>query len=219
MSDGLAGLVVDPRDERVIHRLEAFSDIVIGFSLALLAINLVAPQSVAEIPSHATELATFFVCFGLIAFLWWFHNRVFAHLFIASTVSIVANVAALAGVVMLVYAAQIVSNVAKAHPFDAHAYLLALSLWLGIYGVVLILLGGMAAIGLRSRWTEVAEPVRRWGLKQSINGLVGGVVVVAIGLIMPRLPIVYAGFVSILAFVTLIVERYLVPRLIARAPT
>ncbi|HEY8320939.1 MAG TPA: TMEM175 family protein [Candidatus Baltobacteraceae bacterium] len=220
MSDGPSQSVLDPRDERVIHRLEAFSDIVIGFSLALLAINLVAPQSVAEIPGHATELATFFVCFFLIAFLWWFHNRVFAHLYVASVGSIVLNIAMLAGVVMLVYTAQIVSNVAKAvHPFDVHGYVLALSLWLGIYGVVLVLLGGMGAIGLRARWIELSDPVRRWGLKQSINGLVGGAVVVLIGVLMPRLPIAYAGFVSLLAFATLIVERYLVPRLIARAAT
>jgi len=216
MSDGPSQLVVDPRDEQLIHRLEAFSDIVIGFSLALLAINLVAPGSVAELAGHIPELMTFLVCFGLIAFLWWFHNRIFAHFYLANAGSIFLNFAMLAGVVLLVYAAQIVSNVARHEPFDGQAYLIALSLWLALYGVVLILLGGMTSIGLRARWGDLSDPVRRWGLKQCVHGLVGGTMMLVIAILIPRFPVAYAGFVSILAVITLVVERYAVPRLLAR---
>jgi uncharacterized membrane protein len=216
MSDGPSQLVVDPRDEQLIHRLEAFSDIVIGFSLALLAINLIAPASVAGLGKHVYELATFFVCFFLIAFLWWFHNRIFALFFLADVASIFLNFAMLAGVVVLVYAAQIVSNVAKVQPLDVPAYLIALSLWLAIYGVVLMLLGGMTSIGLRARWSALSDPVRRWGLKQCVHGLLGGTMMIVIALLIPRFPVAYAGFVSILAVITLIVERYAVPRMLAR---
>ncbi len=216
MSDGPSQLVVDPRDERLIHRLEAFSDIVIGFSLALLAINLAVPKTIAELPAHYPEVATFLVCFGLVALLWWFHNRTFALFYVANAASIVLNFVMLVGVVLLVYGAQMVSNQGRSLPFDPHGYLLAMGLWMSLYAIVLMLLGGMTAIGLRARWSELADPVRAWGAKQSINGLVGGLTALAIGLLIPRVPYVYAGFVSVLAFVTLIVERIAVPRILAK---
>jgi len=39
----------EEREARLVHRIESFSDLVIGFSLALLGLTLV-------IPAHATEL-------------------------------------------------------------------------------------------------------------------------------------------------------------------
>lgn len=46
-------------DERTIHRLEAFSDIVIGFCIAEMGANLLFPRSGAELPSIVVRASRF----------------------------------------------------------------------------------------------------------------------------------------------------------------
>ena len=45
MSDGSFSFLSDDKDEHLLHRLEAFSDIVIGFCLAQLTFSLRNPFS------------------------------------------------------------------------------------------------------------------------------------------------------------------------------
>jgi hypothetical protein len=56
---GSLASLVDPRDERLIHRLLAFSDIVIGFSMVLLAINL--QPNATGVDGAALLLIAFFI--------------------------------------------------------------------------------------------------------------------------------------------------------------
>lgn len=46
-------------ERETVHRLEAFSDIVIGFCIAEMGINLLMPRSVAELPNVAFGTAGF----------------------------------------------------------------------------------------------------------------------------------------------------------------
>src|SRR5256885_16618171 len=64
--------------ERFTHRLEAFSDLVFGFSLSLLATRLDIPAD----PSHIFEAkrwATFVITFAIICVLWLVHYPMFRH--------------------------------------------------------------------------------------------------------------------------------------------
>jgi len=56
---------VADRDERTTHRLEAFSDIVMGFCMAELGLNLVIPKNVAELASSWANLNVFALSFAL----------------------------------------------------------------------------------------------------------------------------------------------------------
>lgn len=100
----------DESEERSIHRFEAFSDIVIGFSLAQLGISLAVPAHPETLFHDPTWLAAFLWTFALVCSMWWFHHRFFAQLFVPKTVPVLLNFVWLAIVVLCVYAAQVSSK-------------------------------------------------------------------------------------------------------------
>lgn len=91
--------------ERFTHRLEAFSDLVFGFSLSLLATRLDVPANVSEV-FDPTRWGTFLVTFGMICMLWLAHYRIFRARFIAQTPDVIINFVFLLGIAVLPYAVQ-----------------------------------------------------------------------------------------------------------------
>jgi uncharacterized membrane protein len=91
--------------ERFTHRLEAFSDLVFGFSLSLLATRLDIPAEASQI-FEATRWATFIVTFAIICILWLAHYRIFRHHFVAEIADVVINFIFLLGIAILPYAVQ-----------------------------------------------------------------------------------------------------------------
>lgn len=216
MLRGSLASLVDPRDERLIHRLEAFSDIVIGFSMALLAINL--QPNVAGVDKLLPAFVAFLVSFGFVALLWWLHNRLFAYYFTATPVTIVLNFAALAGVALFIFA-----TTAVAHKFmepDVRVTTIApfLSLWMGLYGAALLLLGTLYAVGLRARWAELTYPVRRWGVARALNSGVGGAALLVIAFFVGPFDESYRIVVP-LALASVVAEKVLTPRIVGKAPS
>ena len=59
------------------RRLEAFSDIVFGFSLAQLALQLQLPARAEDVLDHPIRWVIFFGTFGLITLFWLAHYRMF----------------------------------------------------------------------------------------------------------------------------------------------
>jgi uncharacterized membrane protein len=140
--------LVDPRDERLIHRLEAFSDIVIGFSMALLAINL--QPNLPTVGLLAPALVAFLVSFGFVALLWWLHNRLFAYYFTATPLAIGLNFAALAGVALFIFATTAVAHqmleILDATSQHERAIVPFFALWMGLYGGVLLMPLALASV-------------------------------------------------------------------------
>lgn len=86
--------------ERFTHRLEAFSDLVFGFSLSLLATRLDLPTNEHQI-FNATRWATFIITFGMICAIWLAHYRIFRHRFVARTFEVIVNFIFLLGIAVL----------------------------------------------------------------------------------------------------------------------
>jgi uncharacterized membrane protein len=100
----------DESEKEVVHRLEAFSDIVIGFSLAQLGLTLIIPHRAIDLFMHvsgARTLLGFAVTFALVCAVWWSHHRLFRHAFVPTPLNIFANFAALGGVIFLSYSMQV----------------------------------------------------------------------------------------------------------------
>ena len=91
--------------ERFTHRLEAFSDLVFGFSLSLLATRLDIPAEPSQI-FEATRWATFIITFAIICILWLAHYRIFRHHFVPEISDVVINFIFLLGIAILPYAVQ-----------------------------------------------------------------------------------------------------------------
>ena len=216
MLRGSLASLVDPRDERLIHRLEAFSDIVIGFSMALLALDL--PSNAADVAGLVPWLVAFLVSFGFVALLWWLHNRLFAYYFTATPLTIGLNFAALGGVALFIF-----STTALAHNLldpTAHVRTMIpfLALWMGLYGTVLLLLAALYGLGLRARWTELTDAIKRWGVARALNSGAGGGALLAIGLLLPHLAPGNFVLIMPLAIISVLAERLFTTRIVGKAP-
>jgi len=91
--------------ERFTQRLEAFSDLVFGFSLSLLATRLDVPANVAEV-FEMKRWGTFIITFGMICAIWLAHYRIFRHRFTARTPDVIVNFIFLFGIAVLPYVVQ-----------------------------------------------------------------------------------------------------------------
>jgi uncharacterized membrane protein len=102
------GAFREESEERIAHRLEAFSDIVIGFSLAELTLNLNLPSDALTLfTTHWVTLNAFAITFAVVSWMWWSHHRLFTHYFVPTTLNIILNFLSLGGVMFLVYSLQV----------------------------------------------------------------------------------------------------------------
>lgn len=158
-------MVNDESEQHLVHRLEAFSDIVIGFSLAQLGLSLTIPKHASDIFSHvhgATGIFAVVITFGLICAVWWAHNRLFRHLFIPSAPNILANFAALCGVIFLAYSMQLL---VRADFQDRVAY----CMYTGSYGWIMLLFSFIAWNGLRVRGARMNAGLRTQSTKFAVR--------------------------------------------------
>jgi uncharacterized membrane protein len=105
----------DEGEERFVHRIEAFSDIVIGFSLAQLGATLVVPGHAQALLDNPGWMLGFLWTFALVCLMWWNHNRIFRLRFTPTPLAMFLNFVLLATIVLIVYFAQVFSRVASVH--------------------------------------------------------------------------------------------------------
>lgn len=86
-----------------ISRIEAFSDVVFGFALALLAVSADPPSSYAELMSRMVGGLSFACCFALLIWIWYEHNSFFRRFGLQDTYTIFLNSMLLFVVLLYVY--------------------------------------------------------------------------------------------------------------------
>src|SRR5256714_9625723 len=141
--------------ERFTHRLEAFSDLVFGFSLSLLATRLDIPTDPAQI-FNAARWGTFIITFAIICMLWLAHYKIFRHHFVPHIPDIVINFIFLLGIAVLPYAVQIYLRFATGRE--------ALMLYFGDFALVF---AALATLRLRALLQRRGDPdgelrLREW---------------------------------------------------------
>lgn len=143
-------------EDRTVPRLEAFSDIVIGFSLAQLGASL-APNKGSSL--DPTGLLTFFASFTIVCSLWFFHHRLFQNFFVPKTLPIVLNFLWLAVVVLLVFASVHSSENGFA---NRNLTMLYFELYAIAYGILVV----QTILGILERGD--ASPVLRQKAKENV---------------------------------------------------
>ena len=175
--------LADDRDERLLHRLEAFSDIVIGFSLAQSALSLSVPDDVAHFQrmlEHPWGFIAYVLTFCLVASIWWSHNRLFARYFVPNMLSIVLNFALLGFLVLFVFSIQILIKLKMAGgPYEFYVLMFA---------AVYMLLAALYFIGVRGRRAYLTEAEVRNGLRKAVR--TGGI---ALGIFAGTVALVVSG--------------------------
>jgi uncharacterized membrane protein len=170
---------VDGGDAQTIHRLEAFSDIVIGFCIAEMGLNLIVPKTAAQLPSIVIGTDGFVISFVLVAILWWIHHRLFKSIFVLNTATVIVNFAMLGALVLMVYFQQICVHLIAIDDDPR----VALQLWFVSYGVVYALVAVMLWAGLRARWTSLSDDDLRWGMGRAVLASLGTLIFIFYALI------------------------------------
>lgn len=148
--------------ERTVRRLEAFSDIVIGFCLAQLGVSLVLPRSAGDMFS-IWESTTFFVsAFVLIAVLWWLHHRTFSTFFVLNLPMVVLNFGMLCGLTLTLYFLESMVHVAGLGQDPSRFF----TLFIFSFALVYALVGVMLLVGLLARRAELSATDFRWAVGQ-----------------------------------------------------
>lgn len=84
-------------------RLEAFSDAVFGFALALLVVSADPPTSYAQLMDRMVGGVSFACCFALLVWIWYEHNAFFRRYGLQDGVTILLNSMLLFLVLLYVY--------------------------------------------------------------------------------------------------------------------
>jgi uncharacterized membrane protein len=161
--------------EKFTSRLEAFSDLVFGFSLSLLATRLDVPAKVEDI-YDATRWLPIIGTFGLVCRFWLEHYRIFRHRFVARMFDAVINFIFLFAVAVLPYAVQTFLRFRLQLP--------AFSLYLGDFAVIIFTLAILRVRGLRQRRNDpdLAQRLRDWRRSLLQFGISGLLVSLLLGL-------------------------------------
>ncbi|MBV9104147.1 MAG: DUF1211 domain-containing protein [Candidatus Eremiobacteraeota bacterium] len=200
--------------EHTIHRLEAFSDIVIGFCLAQLGLGLVLPKNSTDTFSVWASTTLFITAFIFIAVLWWLHHRTFSSFFVLNTPMIVINFGILCGLILTLYFANSVVRIFALGQNSAVFF----ALFLFSFALVYVLVGLMLLVGLFLRRSEMPRDEIRW----ATNKITSIVMAVAFGVTAGTLAITnphgthmrYAVVAALIAIV--VASRLLLPRWLNR---
>jgi uncharacterized membrane protein len=152
-------------DLAITRRIESFSDIVIGFCLAQMAINVVIPPHAIEFVTHPVAIGAFLLTFVVVARFWWIHAEIMRNYFVPIPLMVFINFAALAAVVLQVFALQVFVHF-SANDVDG---VTAVRIYIGIFAITYMMLAALVALGLRARWSELTLAVRRNGVRKLIG--------------------------------------------------
>ena len=203
-------MVTKAGDEHTVHRLEAFSDIVIGFCIAEMGLNLLIPKTASALPSIVVGTNGFILSFVLISIVWWIHHRLFKSLFVLNPATLILNFAMLGSLVLMVYFQQISLHLMAIDDRPGEA----VQLWLFSYSLVYALLAAMMWIGLQARWRSLTNEDLRWGLSRAILTSVGTLAFILSGIGFEQVTSARDLFVA--AMVIVVTTRLVVPWVVDR---
>ncbi|MBA3960601.1 MAG: DUF1211 domain-containing protein [Chthoniobacterales bacterium] len=141
--------------ERFTRRLEAFSDLVFGFSLSLLATRLDVPARVEDIFDSARWFAIIGT-FALVCRFWLEHYRIFRHRFVAGMFDATVNFIFLFAIAVLPYSVQTLLRFGNYFP--------SFALYVCDGALILLTLSVLRVRGLRQRRgdQQVQDRLRDW---------------------------------------------------------
>jgi uncharacterized membrane protein len=199
-------------DEKLTSRLEAFGDLVFGFSLSFIALRLDVPSRVEDIFEPGRWL-TVILTFALICRFWLEHYRIFRHQFVVRPPDMVVNFMFLFGIAILPYAVQTFLRF--------KLQLLPFSLYLGDFVLVFASLSSLRVRGLRQRRADPDEAGRLRDWRRSVVQLAVAVMVVGLLAVMHRPGAVFESDLKLFgsyAVPGIVVVALLVGRAVRRLP-
>jgi uncharacterized membrane protein len=173
------------RDEVFVRRLEAFGDIVMGFSLALLGLTLVVPDHAAALVEHQDWLVAYVWTFALVCVLWASHYWTFRYVFVPTPLCLVVNYAKLALTVLLVFMVQVLLR--SYQTGTASDIIYANELYWGCLAGIWTATAILLVVGLHDRRSSLPPEIvgrcrmRIYRIAATVPVMVGGILIGAHG--------------------------------------
>jgi hypothetical protein len=156
------------REEAITRRIESFSDIVIGFSLAQTALNFVMPQHAIAFITQPLGIGAFIVTFTVVAQFWWRHSTIFRDYFTPNKPMVALNFIALAAVVLQVYALQLVLHFIQPGMSETDGGVAA-RIYAGIFAITFGALALLSGLGTFYNWERLDGALRASGVARTIK--------------------------------------------------
>jgi uncharacterized membrane protein len=144
-------------ERHLVGRLESFGDIVVGFSMSQLALQLEIPKTPQDVFAHSFRYAVFFIAFGVVSIFWFRFHRIMSTGFAPRRIDVILLFAFLAFVALTPYALVTYTRMRGPDGFSAEGVMLYLGVFLGVIGFSWIL----ALRGMRRAWAYLDEKERR----------------------------------------------------------
>ncbi len=160
---------------RFTSRLEAFSDLVFGFSLSLLATRLDVPARVEDV-FEPTRWVALIGTFGLVCRFWLEHYRIFRHHFVAQTFDAIVNFVFLFAIAIMPYSVQTFLRFSFSIP--------SFTLYLADFCLILSSLATLRLRSLRQRRDDpdLRDRLRNWRRCVIQSVLAAGLVLLLVAL-------------------------------------
>jgi uncharacterized membrane protein len=155
-------------DRHLIGRLESFGDIVVGFSMSQLALQLEIPRTAAEVFAHSLRYVVFFTAFGVVSMFWFRFHRIMSTGFAPRRPDVVLLFAFLAFVALTPYALVTYSRMRGNDALAPQGVLLYLGVILGVIGFSWLL----TLRGMRRAWGYLDVQQRRDTWRAFVAGAV-----------------------------------------------
>jgi uncharacterized membrane protein len=189
-------------DRHLTGRLESFGDIVVGFSISQLALQLEIPKTPHDVFGHPLRYFVYFAAFGIVAVFWFRFHGIMATGFAPEKLDVVLLFGFLACVGLVPFALVTYTRLLGAANVSREGFLLYLSVFFAVAALSWVL----TVRGMRRAWVHLDEKERRMTWRAAVAGLVL-VPLLAVAIVLdafygPRAAIVIAIFAPVVAIVT-----------------
>ena len=146
------------------HRVESFSDMIMGFSVALLGLTLTIPAHTIELFHAPAWIIIYGWTFGIIVVVWSLHQRLFSAYFEPTPLALGLNFLMLALLVLLCFFVQVFGHMHQ--PADRSLALLA---YIVIFALIFLIMAALYTIGLRAHWSRLSADQRSRGVATAVR--------------------------------------------------
>jgi uncharacterized membrane protein len=154
-------------DRHLVGRLESFGDIVVGFSMSQLALQLEIPRTADDVFGHPLRYFVFFAAFGIVSVFWFRFHRIMANGFAPRRPDVVLLFAFLASVALVPFALVTYMRLLGGAGVSREGFLL----YLGVFFAVAALSWILTLRGMRRSWALLDEKERRGSWRAAVAGL------------------------------------------------
>ncbi|HEX3466028.1 MAG TPA: TMEM175 family protein [Candidatus Elarobacter sp.] len=153
-------------ERHLVGRLESFGDIVIGFSLSQLALQLEIPKTPADVFAHPLKYAVFFGAFAIVATFWLRFHRIMSTGFAPRRLDMLLLFAFLSFVALVPFSLITYTRLVGPGSLAREAMALYLGDFIGIAAFSWVL----SIRGLRRAWSVLDDRERRDAWRPVLGG-------------------------------------------------